>query len=107
MRVLFDEGVPWPLRRYLPGHEAWTVAYMGWNGRNNGELLSLAKDEFDVLITVDQGIPCQQNISELDVAVIVLAARTNGMNDLRPLVTELVNHLYTIKGGQIVRIDAR
>ena len=67
----------------------------------------MAKDKCDVLITVDQGIPNQQRISESDVVVIVLAARANGMNDVRPLLPELVNHLYLTKRGQIVRIYAR
>jgi hypothetical protein len=29
---------------------------MGWNGKENGELLGLAESEFDVLITVDQSL---------------------------------------------------
>ena len=106
MRLLFDEGTPWPLRHYLPGHEVWTTQYRGWDGKSNGELLVLARDEFDVLITVDQSIPYQQNITERDVAVVILEAGTNDMEDLIPLVPELLDRLHTLRRGEVVRIEA-
>lgn len=104
MRVLLDESVPWALRHYLPNHEVRTVRYMGWDGKTNGELLELARVEFDVLVTVDQSVPYQQNITERDVAVVVLAARTNGIHDLRSLVPELLRSLEFLKRGQVVLI---
>lgn len=107
MKMLLDESVPWKLRELLVGHDVWTVNYLGWESKSNGELLKLARNEFDVLITVDQKIPYQQNITERDVAVVVLAAKTNGINDLRPLIPELLNHLNVLKRGEIVRIEAR
>ena len=106
MRLLFDEGTPWPLRHYLPGHEVWTTQYRGWDGKSNGELIALARDEFDVLITVDQSIPYHQNIDEGDVAVVVLAAKTNDVDDLRPMVPELLDRLRTLKRGEVLRIEA-
>ncbi len=106
MRLLFDEGTPWPLRHYLPGHEVWTTQYRGWDGKSNGELLELARDEFDVLITVDQNMPYQQNIGEQDIAVVVLAAKTNDVGDLRPLVPELLHQIEFLKRGEVVRIEA-
>ena len=106
MRLLFDEGTPWPLRHYLQAHEVWTTQYRGWAGKGNGELLALARDEFDVLITVDQSIPYQQNITEGDVAVVVLEAVTNDIEDLRPLVPELLDRLHILKRGEVVRIES-
>ena len=104
MRVLLDESVPWVLRHYVPNHEVRTVRYMGWDGKTNGELLELARGEFDVLVTVDQSVPYQQNITERDVAVIVLAARTNGIHDLRVLVPELLRRLEFLKHGEVALI---
>lgn len=106
MRVLLDESVPWALRHYLPNHEVRTVKYMGWDGKTNGELLELARGGFDVLITVDQSLPYQQNITERDVAVVVLAARTNGIHDLRLLVPDLLRNLDFLKRGQVVLIGS-
>ena len=107
MKVLLDESVPWKLRELLVGHEVWTVKYLGWDSKSNGELLKLARNGFDVLITVDRKIPYQQNITGRDVAVVILAAKTNGINDLRPLIPELLKRLNGLKRGEIVLIEAR
>jgi predicted nuclease of predicted toxin-antitoxin system len=58
MRVLIDECAPSVLRRTLAksGHSCRTVQEMGWSGKKNGELLALAHNEFDVLITVDTNL---------------------------------------------------
>jgi predicted nuclease of predicted toxin-antitoxin system len=32
MKILLDENLPHELRRLLPGHDAFTVAYLGWSG---------------------------------------------------------------------------
>ena len=74
---------------------------MRWSGKSNGELLRLARDQFDAFITADQSIPSQQNITERDVAVVVLAARSNGIDDLTPLV-----RLPLTKRGEVIHIEA-
>lgn len=108
MRLLLDESVTWDLRPLLMGdHEVTTARYLGWDGKRNGELLTLARNEFDVIITTDQNIPYQQHITEADVAVVVLAAKTNGINDLRPLLSDLLKSLDVLKRGEIVRIEAQ
>jgi predicted nuclease of predicted toxin-antitoxin system len=43
VRILIDECLPRRLTQRLPGHEASTVAEMGWAGTRNGELLRLAE----------------------------------------------------------------
>ena len=53
MKVLLDENLPRKLADHLKGHECRTVSERGWAGKKNGELLSLAETEFDVLITLD------------------------------------------------------
>jgi len=60
MKVLLDENLPHPLRHELPGHECFTVAYMGWGGIENGELLALAAAlGFDALLTKDSKPPTE------------------------------------------------
>ena len=58
---------------------------MGWGGVKDGELLRLAEGEFDVLITVDRNLPFQQNLTVLDLAVLVLQGRSNRLADLQVL----------------------
>jgi len=42
MKLLLDENLPHQLRNEIPGHDCVTVAYMGWGGLENGELLTRA-----------------------------------------------------------------
>ncbi len=104
MRVLLDEQIPWDLRHYIPDHDVRTTWYMGWLGKHNGELLTLARDEFDVMITLDQTIPYEQNITEADVGIVILSAGTNTFEELRQLIPELIDRIGTVERGEIVRI---
>ena len=85
MRVLLDEMLDRRLKRWLPaGVEAVTVRERGWDSKKNGELLDLAEKEFDVLLTTDRGIPHQQDLSRLDLEVVVLTVKSNRLHDLEP-----------------------
>ena len=73
MRILFDSGTPKQLRRQLIGHEVETATERGWDTLANGVLLDRAEEAgFEVLVTTDQGIRYQQNMSNRRVAVVVL-----------------------------------
>lgn len=45
---------------------------MGWSELDNGKLLSAAEAEFDAIITTDQSIRFQQNLSGRQLAILVL-----------------------------------
>jgi len=60
VRVLFDTCVPRPLRKSLPGHDIKTAQEMGWDRLRNGDLIQMAEEAFDVLITSDQKLKYQQ-----------------------------------------------
>jgi D-serine deaminase-like pyridoxal phosphate-dependent protein len=47
----------------LSGHEARTVAAVGWSGIDNGERLRRAAEHFDVLITADKA-PHRTGVAE-------------------------------------------
>ena len=72
MTILFDQGVPAPLRRAFTNHAVSTAHEMGWATLSNGELLKQAEAEFDVLVTTDQGLRFQQNVAGLRLAILVL-----------------------------------
>ena len=76
MRILFDKNVPVGVRRFLPGHEVHTVAEMPWPEKlKNGELLNLAEQAgFEVLLTADQNIRFQQNLTGRELALVVLGS---------------------------------
>ena len=73
MKVLFDQGVPVPLRRGLRGHVVDTLFERGWSGMANGQLLDAAEAGlYDVLVTTDQNIKHQQNLAGRRIAIVVL-----------------------------------
>ena len=55
MRILFDQGTPVPLRKYLDTHSVATAYELSWQELDNGALIAKAEaDGFDLLITTDQ-----------------------------------------------------
>ena len=73
MRVLFDQGVPVPLRTFLTGHLVRTAAEEGWDRLSNGDLLSATEGAgFNVLITTDKNMRYQQSVLGGTVAVVLL-----------------------------------
>ena len=77
---------------------------MGWAGIKNGHLLTLAEQQFDVLITVDRNLPFQQNLSKFNIAVLIVCAPTNRLVDLKPRVPDILAELPNIKIGQATRV---
>ncbi len=107
MKVLLDENLPVPLRHSFPGHDVATVTWMGWAGIVNGKLLDLAEaHSFGAFITADQSVPFQQNIGERHIGVIVLVAKDNSLEALRPLVPAIQKALEAIQAGDVVRIES-
>jgi len=106
MRVLLDECLPRRLASELLAHDVVTVPEMGWAGKSNGELLDLARGHFDVFLTVDQGVAYQQNLGGAQVAIVVLVARSNRFEALRPMIPRTLNVLATIQQGEVVTVIA-
>lgn len=86
MKLLLDECVDRRLAREIVDHDVQTVPQMGWAGVKDDQLLVFAAAEFDVFITVDRNLSFQQDLSQFDIAVIVLHASSNRLADLKPLV---------------------
>lgn len=75
MKVLLDENLDHALRRLLGQHEVVTVAFMGWGGLRNGELLRIAEDNgVDVLVTGDKTLVYEQNMTGRRLAIVALSA---------------------------------
>ena len=105
MRVLVDQCLPRHLAAELPGHEATTVRAQRWLGLRNGVLLRAAIDAgFEVFITNDSSIEFQQNVQRIGIAVIAIVGVRNRIQDLRPLIPRILEHLETIERGTVVTI---
>jgi predicted nuclease of predicted toxin-antitoxin system len=106
MRLLIDECVDERLRVLFPGHDCQTARFANLAGLKNGILLEAAEAAgFDVLITVDQSIPDQQNLAGRRISLIILCGPTNRLRDLEPLVPAAVAALDLIGLGEVVRVS--
>jgi len=79
-----------------------TVAEQGWSGITNGELLSRAEQQFDVLMTMDPNLQYQQNVKDRDLAVIVVQARSNQPSHVEPAMARLNEKLKHAQPGIVI-----
>ena len=94
MRVLLDENLPRDLAAQLKGHDVSTVQAAGWSGTSNGE-------RFDALLSMDRGLPRQQNLSVSGLRILIIRAPSNRMVHLRPLVGSVLETLDAMPPGQL------
>jgi hypothetical protein len=74
MRILFDHSTPAPLAPYLSGHIVTKAKDRGWDKLANGDLLAEAeKAGFEVLLTADNNMRYQQNLTDRKIALVVLS----------------------------------
>jgi hypothetical protein len=79
LRVLLDECLPRRLKRELVGHDAGTV---------------------------DRNLSYQQDVSDVDIAVVVLVPRSNTIDELRPLVPQVLEAFATAKRRAVTMVGA-
>jgi hypothetical protein len=108
VNLLLDECVPRPLKASFiaHGHSCLTVPEAGFAGKTNGELLRLTQNRFDAFITLDKGLPHQQNLANLKIAVLIVRAKTNQMIDVLPHIPESLAALDAIKPGEVRYVGA-
>ena len=102
MKVLLDECLPIDFRHHLPGHEVHTAQWAGFKSLKNGQLLQQAESAgYQVFLTVDQGVPHQQNLVQRKISVLVIRSPTNQMEDLLPLIGAILAAVGEIQPGQV------
>lgn len=91
MKILLDENLPKKVKRELGiEHEVLRVQDIGWNGKKNGELMTLMRlNSFDALVTFDKNLPYQQNISRFPIAIIVLEVLDSKYEVVQKLILRL------------------
>jgi hypothetical protein len=105
VKILLDECLPRDLRKYLAGHDCQTAPQAGLAGKANGELLVLAEQSgWQVLLTMDQGIPYQQNLTGRGISLAIIRAKSNRLADLLPHVPAILAALPSLRPGEMIRI---
>jgi len=103
MKILFDHGTPAPLRRSLAGHEISTAYEMGWATLSNGDLLAAAERCFDVFITTDQNLRCQQNLAGRHLAILILP--TTSWPEIQKHTDKIVSAVAALKPGDFTELS--
>ena len=97
MRILFDQGVPAPLRKSLAPHTVATAYEMGWSQLSNDDLLDSAETQFDGFITTDQSLRYQQNLSTRRIAILVLP--TTSWPVMKANITQVIAEVNALQPG--------
>ncbi len=105
MRVILDECLPRRLGWALSGHLVSTVPQAGWAGIANGKLLAQIQGNFDAFIMVDKNLSAQQQTETLSFGVIVLRATSNKLDELKPLVPQILAALSSLEPGKVVVVS--
>jgi predicted nuclease of predicted toxin-antitoxin system len=105
MKILIDECIPRRFKRSLVGHDCQTVPEAGLAGTENGELLLLAEEHrFEVFLTIDKGFEYEHNLAGRSIAVVIVRARSNRINDLLPHAAACLAAIQIVKPAQIIRV---
>lgn len=103
MKVLFDQGVPVPLRRELQLHTVDTLFERGWSGVANGDLLDAAEaHSYELPLTTDQSIRHQQNLTGRRIAIVVLLS--TAWPRIQQKLPEIVAAIDASKPGTVVEV---
>ena len=91
MKILLDENIPAKLRfDFGKNYEVRTVGNMNWLGKKNGELLGLAIfNRFEIFITLDKNLKNQQNLSKIEIKIILLLSKDNKHQTLQPYIEKI------------------
>lgn len=105
MNVLLDECIDRRFAQLLSGHNVKTVPQAGWAGIQNGDLMRRAENTFDVFITVDRNLSYQQDLSKVQIPVLVLRAVSNRFVDLEPFAEKVLEELSRATAGKAIIIE--
>ena len=59
---------------------------------------------FTVLLTGDQSLEHQQNLATRKIGIVVLGAASNALEDLLPLLPDVLRALELLEPGQVIRV---
>jgi hypothetical protein len=104
MKILFDQGTPVPLRRFLDGHEVHTVFEKGWDRLTNGDVLTAAiLNGYEILISTDQNLQHQQDLRHVRLGIVVLM--TTSWPRISRNTSAVATAIHRVQTGGIVEVQ--
>jgi len=105
MQVLFDNGTPRTLARYLIDRHTVTEARArGWGELGNGELLTVAEAAgLEAIVTTDRNIRYRQNLAGRGIAIVVLGK--GRWNIIKPRVDRVLAAVNAATLGGYIEVE--
>lgn len=104
MRVLIDECVDPRIKSLLVDHQPATVHEKAWGAYEDGPLLAVAQNEFDVLLTIDRKLEFQQNLAKYRIGLLVVHVPKNQIAYYRAMQTEILAAIVRIRHGEAIHV---
>ena len=76
---------------------------MGWTGIKNGDLVRLAEEQFEVLVTSDQNLRYQRNLESRRIAIVELS--TNDLRRIERAAATLCLTIANVGVGEFLRLE--
>lgn len=93
-----------PLRRHLLAQTVETAAELGWSELGNGELIAAAEEAgFELMITTDQNLRYQQNLSARRIGIVVLM--TTSWPRIQRQVNEVIAAIHDLPTGGYAEVE--
>lgn len=97
--------MPFSLANHLLSHDCSSVTRLGWSGTKNGELLRRAEENgFDVLLTLDDNIPSEQNMTGRRISILILKPASQGKASVVAPCGQVEKCIASLVPGTIVRV---
>jgi hypothetical protein len=103
MKILFDQGVPLPLRKFFKTDLVKTAFEMGWSELKNGDLIQQAESQFDLFVTNDKNLRYQQNLTTRRIAIALLP--TTQWPVLLASADFIVQQLALVESGDFIELQ--
>ncbi|HXA65748.1 MAG TPA: DUF5615 family PIN-like protein [Bryobacteraceae bacterium] len=104
MRVLIDECVDPRVTLLLGDHRVATVHEQRWDALEDGPLLAVAQEEFDVLVTIDGNLEFQQNLSKFKIGIVVVHVAKNQLAHYRVMQRDLLAAIEEVRPGEAFHV---
>ena len=104
MRVFVDACIDPRVSEAFSDHEVRTAAELGWQRLKDNALVALLQDQFDVLVTTDQGFEHQQNLRTLRFGLLIIHVPRNKVDFYRPLFGQMQAAIAQVKPGEVIHI---
>jgi hypothetical protein len=106
MRIVIDEDIPASLTpRFRSGGDSVShVEDLGLRGKHNGVLLAAISGSADILVTGDTNLGHQQNLKDLNLAIILVRPPRLVVDQIIPLIPEVVAAFATAQRHAVTTI---